>query len=156
MMLKEKIVRFCLLLLRLGMGAFSFLSRRASCFIWTSFRRRSTVSPFSRRPGDILWPAWECRARLRLAWGFCSAEPAPGPRCWAVRLRSHSWRCSSRAGPGAFLSCNCIGVERVVTSYPFEVAWRLVLFFLMLILLWDSCRKGKTYFNVTRLDFSEM
>ncbi len=57
---------------------------------------------------------------------------------------------------GLSLSCNCIGVERAVTSYPFEVAWRLVLFFLMLILLWDSCRKGKTYFNVTRLDFSEM
>lgn len=57
---------------------------------------------------------------------------------------------------GLSLSCNCIGVERAVTSYPFEVAWRLVLFSLMLILLWDSCRKGKTYFNVTRLDFSEM
>ena len=27
---------------------------------------------------------------------------------------------------------------------------------LMLVILWNSCRKGKTYFNVTRLDFSEM
>jgi Methylamine utilisation protein MauE. len=57
---------------------------------------------------------------------------------------------------GLSLSCNCIGVEREVTSYPFEVAWRLGLFALMLVILWNSCRKGKTYFNVTRLDFSEM
>ena len=57
---------------------------------------------------------------------------------------------------GLSLSCNCIGVEREVTSYPFEVAWRLGLFLLMLVILWNSCRKGKTYFNVTRLDFSEM
>ena len=32
----------------------------------------------------------------------------------------------------------------------------LGLFLLMLVILWNSCRKGKTYFNVTRLDFSEM
>ena len=34
--------------------------------------------------------------------------------------------------------------------------WELGLFLLMLVILWNSCRKGKTYFNVTRLDFSEM
>lgn len=44
---------------------------------------------------------------------------------------------------GLSLSCNCIGVERAVTSYPFEVAWRLVLFFLMLILLWDPAGREK-------------
>lgn len=108
MMLKEKIVRFCLLLLRLGMGGF-FLFVAARKLLHLD-QLQETIDRFAIFP--------EAR--------------------------------------GLSLSCNCIGVERVVTSYPFEVAWRLVLFFLMLILLWDSCRKGKTYFNVTRLDFSEM
>lgn len=44
---------------------------------------------------------------------------------------------------GLSLSCNCIGVERVVTSYPFEVAWRLVLFPLCLFSCGIPAGKGK-------------
>ncbi len=58
---------------------------------------------------------------------------------------------------GLSLSCNCLGGEATdVISYPFEVGWRVGLFILMLLILWDSCKKGKHYFKFSRLDFSEM
>lgn len=59
-------------------------------------------------------------------------------------------------GQGAFPFLQLHRCGEGGNQLSFEVAWRLVLFSLMLILLWDSCRKGKTYFNVSRLDFSEM
>lgn len=39
---------------------------------------------------------------------------------------------------GLTLSCNCLGIEREVTSYPFEIGWRLALLGLMLLLAWIS------------------
>lgn len=45
---------------------------------------------------------------------------------------------------GLSLSCNCLGVERAVESYPFEVGWRLVLLLLVLSLFWEI-RRGKHY-----------
>ena len=142
MMLREKIIRFCLLLLRLGMGGF---------FLFVAVRKllhldqlQETIDRFSIFP-----EAWG--HPLACLGVSCGAALLGSALTFAfVALFVQGW------ARGLSLSCNCIGVERVVTSYPFEVAWRLVLFSLMLILLWDSCRKGKTYFNVTRLDFSEM
>ena len=151
MMLREKIIRFCLLLLRLGMGGF---------FLFVAVRKllhldqlQETIDRFSIFP-----EAWG----HPLACLGVSCEIAVGRTCAGAALLGSALTFAFVAlfvqgwARGLSLSCNCIGVERVVTSYPFEVAWRLVLFSLMLILLWDSCRKGKTYFNVTRLDFSEM
>ncbi len=58
---------------------------------------------------------------------------------------------------GLSLACNCLGGEaKEVVSYPFEVGWRIGLFILMLLILWDCCRKNKFYFNFSRLDFSDM
>lgn len=85
MMLREKIVRFCLLLLRLGMGGF---------FLFVAVRKllhldqlQETIDRFAIFPEawGIPWPAWGCRVKLWWGWGSCSAEPAPGPRCWAAR-----------------------------------------------------------------------
>ncbi len=157
MMLKEKIVRFCLLLLRLGMGGF-FLFVAARKLLHLD-QLQETIDRFAIFP-----EAWghplaclgvSCEIAVGLGLLFrrtCAGAALLGS---ALTFTFVAWFVQSWAR-GLSLSCNCIGVERVVTSYPFEVAWRLVLFFLMLILLWDSCRKGKTYFNVTRLDFSEM
>lgn len=120
---------------------------------------QATIDRFAIFPEawGIPWPAWAWRAESWWVWDSSSAGPAPAPALLGsaltftfVALFVQGWI------RGLALSCNCIGVEREVTSYPFEVAWRLGLFLLMLVILWNSCRKGKTYFNVTRLDFSEM
>ena len=156
MMLREKIIRFCLLLLRLGMGAFFFLLRAQAA---SSGPASGDDRPFFHFPGG-LGASLAClgvSCEIAVGMGLLFRRTGAGAALLGsaltfafVALFVQGW------ARGLSLSCNCIGVERVVTSYPFEVAWRLVLFSLMLILLWDSCRKGKTYFNVTRLDFSEM
>lgn len=57
---------------------------------------------------------------------------------------------------GLELSCNCLGVAREATNYPFEVGWRVVLFLAML-LLWHQARKSHgTWFKPVRLDFSDV
>ena len=66
-----------------------------------------------------------------------------------------------RIGLGLFfrgldLSCICLGVEREVTNYPFEVAWRLVLFLAMLAVWYNASRRGGSWFKTVRLDFSEI
>ena len=150
MMLREKIIRFCLLLLRLGMGGF---------FLFVAVRKllhldqlQETIDRFSIFPEAWGHPlaCLGVSCEIAVGLGLLFRRTCAGAAFAFVALFVQGW------ARGLSLSCNCIGVERVVTSYPFEVAWRLVLFSLMLILLWDSCRKGKTYFNVTRLDFSEM
>jgi hypothetical protein len=57
---------------------------------------------------------------------------------------------------GLSLSCNCLGFEKEVVSYPTEVGMRLLLLGLMLALFWDAFHRGKTLFKPKRLDFSEM
>ncbi len=52
---------------------------------------------------------------------------------------------------GLSLSCHCLGVERQVTSYPFEVAWRVVLLGLVLSLLWEIYHKSRNLFSTSRL-----
>lgn len=57
---------------------------------------------------------------------------------------------------GLSLSCNCLGVERAVESYPFEIGWRLCLMIVMLLLLWDAIRRQKGTDSLSRLDFSNV
>lgn len=57
---------------------------------------------------------------------------------------------------GLKLSCNCLGIEREATNYPFEVAWRVALLLLMLVLLWDAAKRKERMFKPVRFDFSEM
>ena len=54
------------------------------------------------------------------------------------------------------LQCNCLGVERPVESYGFEVSWRFGLFVLFLTLLWDSIRRERLPHNTLKLDFSQV
>lgn len=156
-MLREKIVRVCLLLLRLGMGGFFLFVAGRKLFHLDQLQ--ATIDRFAifpeawGHPLACLGVACEMVVGLGLLFRRTSAGAAllgSALTFTFVTLFVQGWI------RGLALSCNCIGVEREVTSYPFEVAWRLGLFLLMLVILWNSCRKGKTYFNVTRLDFSEM
>lgn len=156
-MLREKIIHFCLLLLRLGMGSF---------FLFVAGRKllhldqlQATIDRFAIFPEAWGHPLACLGVACEIVVGFgllfrrtCAGAALLGSALTFtfVALFVQGWI------RGLSLSCNCIGVEREVTSYPFEVAWRLGLFVLMLVILWNSSRKGKTYFNVTRLDFSEM
>ncbi len=56
---------------------------------------------------------------------------------------------------GLHLSCNCLGVEREATVYPFEVGWRVVLFLAMFLVFWHA-RQKQPLFKSVRLDFSEI
>lgn len=156
-MLREKIVRICLLLLRLGMGGFFLFVAGRKLFHLDQLQ--ATIDRFAifpeawGHPLACLGVACEIVVGLGLLFRrTCASAALLGSALTFtfVALFVQGWI------RGLALSCNCIGVEREVTSYPFEVAWRLGLFLLMLVILWNSCRKGKTYFNVTRLDFSEM
>ena len=156
-MLREKIVRICMFLLRVGMGGF---------FLFVAGRKllhldqlQATIDRFSIFPEAWGHPLASLGGAGEIVGGLgllfrrtCSGAALLGSALTFtfVALFVQGWI------RGLSLSCNCIGVEREVTSYPFEVAWRLGLFALMLVILWSSSRKGKTYFNVTRLDFSEM
>lgn len=157
MMIREKIVRFCILFLRLGMGGF---------FLFVAGRKllhldqlQMTIDHFAIFPEAWSHPLACLGVACEIVVGvgllirkICSGAALLGSvlTFTFVALFIQGWI------RGLSLSCNCIGVEREVTNYPFEIMWRLVLFVLMLLILWTSCRKGKTYFNVTRLDFSEM
>lgn len=156
-MLRERIVRICLLLLRLGMGGFFLFVAGRKLFHLDQLQ--ATIDRFAifpeawGHPLACLGVACEMVVGLGLLFRrTCAGAALLGSALTFtfVALFVQGWI------RGLALSCNCIGVEREVTSYPFEVAWRLGLFLLMLVILWNSCRKGKTYFNVTRLDFSEM
>lgn len=57
---------------------------------------------------------------------------------------------------GLELSCNCLGVERQVTNYFFEVSWRILLFLSMLLLLRDSFKKAPRRFEHGVLDTSDL
>lgn len=156
-MLREKIIRIFLLLLRLGMGGFFLFVAWSKLFHLDQLQ--ATIDRFAifpeawGHPLACLGVACEMVVGLGLLFRrTCAGAALLGSALTFtfVALFVQGWI------RGLALSCNCIGVEREVTSYPFEVAWRLGLFLLMLVILWNSCRKGKTYFNVTRLDFSEM
>ena len=57
---------------------------------------------------------------------------------------------------GLPLSCACLGVERVVESYPLEIFYRLLLLGAMLLLVWDSRRNSRLFSKVIRLDFRDI
>lgn len=52
---------------------------------------------------------------------------------------------------GLSLTCNCLGVERSVHSYPFEIGWRLILLLMVLSLLWEIHRKRRFVSTFGRL-----
>ena len=57
---------------------------------------------------------------------------------------------------GLSLSCSCLGVQREVDNYPFEVTWRVLLLGVMLLLFWDANHREKVYFKPVRLNFSDI
>ncbi len=57
---------------------------------------------------------------------------------------------------GLSLSCNCLGVQRDVENYFFEVTWRVLLLGVMLLLFRDANNRERVYFKPVRLDFSDV
>lgn len=156
-MLREKIVRTLLWLLRVGMGVF---------FLYVAIRKmleldklQETIERFALFPEAWSYPlaclgiACEVVVGIGLLIKRLSAGAAligAGLTLMFVLLFVQGW------ARGLSLSCNCFGTDHAVASYPYEIMVRLGLFALMLVILWNATRKGKTYFKVTRLDFSEM
>lgn len=57
---------------------------------------------------------------------------------------------------GLSLSCNCLGVHREITSYPFEIGWRILLLCAMCILFYLSSEHNQPNKAQKRLDFSQV
>ena len=48
---------------------------------------------------------------------------------------------------GLELSCSCLGVQREVSNYPFEILWRVGLLLAVLALFWEIRKQQGTFFD---------
>ncbi|MDO4411402.1 MAG: hypothetical protein Q4C05_09020 [Akkermansia sp.] len=157
-MFREKFVRAVFFALRWGVGGF-FLYTASMKLLYVN-RLQTTIESFYIVPESWSHPL----ACLGIACEIIVGIGLMIPRLCAGAALLGSVLTATFVGlfvqawvRGLPIQCNCTSLEvQLVQNYPFEIAWRVALFLAMLVILWNACRKTKTYFNVARLDFSEM
>lgn len=134
--------------LRIGLGIF---------FLYVGIRKLFRISPFIDDIArfeivPIAWEPWVAYLGIacEIALGICflskrlysaAVSLALGMCATFIIIFVQGWM------RGLTLSCNCLGVERMVTSYPFEVFWRLALFSLVGILFWEVRKQSNIVFQ---------
>lgn len=156
-MYRDKAIHIFFWILRVGTGAFFLTVGTMKAFHVD--RLEADIERFDIVPQDWAWPVACMGIGVELVVGLCfilrkmyagASLLGVGLGGCFVSLFVQGWI------RGLPLSCSCLGVQREVDNYPFEVTWRLLLLGVMLLLFWDANHREKLYFKPVRLDFSDI
>ena len=156
---RSRFIDFLLALLRVGLGVFFLITgllKIAGLGETADFLTRSDLLPeWCSMPLACTGVAME------LVVGVCLLlrRSYRGAALWGMVMCSVFLGLYAQAwARGLVLSCNCTGVTHQIENYPLDTSLRLLLVGAMLLLVWDSRRRHRSWWNpeASPYDFSEI
>ncbi len=156
---RSRFIDFLLALLRVGLGVFFLITgllKIAGLGETADFLTRSDLLPeWCSMPLACTGVAME------LVVGVCLLlrRSYRGATLWGMVMCSVFLGLYAQAwARGLELSCNCTGVTHQIENYPLDTSLRLLLVGAMLLLVWDSRRRHRSWWNpeASPYDFSEI
>lgn len=149
-------LRLLLWLMRMGLGLFflyTAVMKLGDMTTTASFLTRSDLLPelFSM-PLAALGLAMEFLVGLAFLFKFSFRAAAT----WSVVMTSCYLALFLQAwARGLELSCNCLGSDTPIMNYPLDSAYRLLLLFACITMLWHACNEERRGPASKKLDFSK-